>query len=138
MRGRRGQTAMEFLIIVIIVLMFLTPLWIYLAQVRGQANDQFHLSYSKNLVTKLAKTADLVHSQSMGAKVKMSVFMPASVQSINISSKTIMMRVLTDSGPIDVWDSTIGTVNGTLPLAEGLYWVLVESKGSYVQIGMIE
>ncbi len=138
MRGRRGQTAMEFLIIVIIVLMFLTPMWIYLAQVRGQTNDQFHLSYAKNVVTKLAKTSDLVHSQSMGAKVKMSIFMPSSVQSMNISGTTIMMNVLTNSGPIDVWDSTIGNVNGTLPINEGLYWVLVESKGSYVQIGMIE
>ncbi len=129
--------AMEYLIIVIIVVLFLTPMWLYLAQVRGQANDRYATAYAKNFVKKLSETADMVHSQSMGAKAKISVFVPENVQGINITGNHIRMKVLTTSGTVDVWEDTMGNLNGTIPAVTGLYWVLVESKGDYVQIGLI-
>lgn len=130
----RGQAAFEFMIIVIFVLAFLTPIWIYLSQIQTQTNDQFALSYAKNAVTQIAKKADLVYSQRMDAKVKMEIYIPGGVQEINISGNEINMRVLSSSGLTDVFATSIAQMQGSLPTQEGLYNVLIKAEGNYVNI----
>jgi uncharacterized protein (UPF0333 family) len=133
----KAQIAMEYMIIVLIVLLFITPAWLYLQQVKGETSDQMGLSYAKNSVTRLAESADMVYSQRLGAKMKISVFVPANVQEVNMTGDTVNMRVLTSNGLVDVWSSSMAQLNGTIPATEGLYWVVVEAMGSYVQIGLV-
>jgi uncharacterized protein (UPF0333 family) len=132
----RAQVAFEYLVIVIIVLAFLTPLWIYLSQVKTQTVGELSLSYAKNAVKKIADASDLVYSQRLNAKVRIGVYIPRNVQEINITGKMIDMRVLSDSTLVDVFENTKADLNGSLPTNEGFYWILVEAKGDYVQISL--
>jgi hypothetical protein len=130
----KAQGAFEFMIIVVFVLAFLTPIWIYLAQIQAGTGDQFALAYAKNAVTQIAKRADLVYSQRMGAKVVIEVYIPRGVEAINISGNEINMRVYSASGTADVFATSIAQMQGNLPLQEGLYSVLIEAEGDYVNI----
>jgi hypothetical protein len=130
----RAQTAFEYMVIVIFVLAFLTPIWIYLSQVQNQTNDQFSLSYAKNAVSQIAKKADLVYSQRMDAKVKIGVYIPRGVEYVNITGNEINMRVYSRSGYVDVFDTSIAQLQGNLPAQEGFYWVLIKAEGDYVNI----
>jgi uncharacterized protein (UPF0333 family) len=130
----KGQAAFEFMIIVVFVIAFLTPIWIYLSQVQAQTGDQFALSYAKNAVTQIANKADLVYSQRMDAKVKIEIYIPRGVQEINISGNEINMRVLSSSGVADVFATSIAQMQGSLPAEEGLYYVLIKAEGDYVNI----
>jgi uncharacterized protein (UPF0333 family) len=130
----RGQAAFEFMIIVVFVFAFLTPIWIYVSQVQVQMADQFALSYAKNAVTQIAKKADLVYSQRMDAKVEMEIYIPSGVQEINISGNEINMRMLSSSGVSDIFATSIAQLQGSLPVEEGLYNVLVKAEGDHVNI----
>ncbi len=130
----KGQGAFEFMIIVVFVLAFLTPIWIYLSQIQAQTADQFALAYAKNAVTQIAKKADLVYSQRMDAQVRIEIYVPAGVQEVNISGNEINMRVLSSSGTADVFATSIAQMQGSLPREEGLYIVLIKAEGDYANI----
>jgi len=130
----RGQTAFEFMVIVIFVLTFITPIWIYLSQIQMQTNDQFALSYAKNAVTQIAKKADLIYSQRMDARVRIEIYIPRGVQAISISGNEINMQVLSSSGTVDVFATSLAPLQGSLPTSEGLYWVMIKAEGDYVNV----
>lgn len=130
----RGQTAFEFMVIVIFVLAFITPIWIYLSQIQMQTNDQFALSYAKNAVTQIAKKADLIYSQRMDARVRIEIYIPRGVQAIGISGNEINMQVLSSSGTVDVFATSLAPLQGSLPTDEGVYWVMIKAEGDYVNV----
>ena len=130
----RGQTAFEYMVIAIFVLIFITPIWVYLSQVQTQTNDEFKLSYAKNAVTQIAKKADLVYSQRMGAKIRIEVYIPKGIEYINITGNEVNMRVTSMSGSVDVYATSIAQLQGSLPAQEGLYNVLLKAEGNYVNV----
>jgi hypothetical protein len=130
----RAQTAFEFMVIAIFVLAFLTPIWIYLVQIQTETNDQFTLSYAKNAVTQIAKKADLVYSQRMDARIRLEIYIPRGVQDINISGNEINMKILSSSGTVDVFATSIAQLQGNLPTEEGLYMVMLKAEGDYVNV----
>jgi hypothetical protein len=132
----RAQTAFEYMVIAIFILAFLTPIWVYLYQLQAQTNDEFAISYAKNAVTQISKKADLVYSQRMDARVKIEVYIPRGVEYVNITGNEINMRILSRSGPIDVFATSIAQLQGSIPSGEGLYWVLIKAEGDYVSVGL--
>ncbi|MEE9323081.1 MAG: hypothetical protein V3U72_00905 [Candidatus Aenigmarchaeota archaeon] len=133
----KAQTAFEYMVIAIFILAFLTPIWIYLSQLRAQTNDEFVLSYAKNAVTQIAKNADLIYSQRMDATVKIEVYIPRGIQEVNITGNDINMRVISRSGPVDVFATSIAQLQGSLPVQEGLYSVLIKAEGDYVNVTLV-
>ncbi len=133
----RGQAAFEYFLIVIIVMMFITPLWINLEFTKGETYDQMRISYVRNALSKIVEGADLVYSQRLGAKVKTRVSVPANVQEINITGNTLSMSIMTSNGPVTMRETSIATLNGTIPNHEGVFTILLEAMGDYVQIGLI-
>lgn len=132
----KGQTAFEFMIIAIFVLAFMMPLWFYVAQVQSQTSDQITLSYAKNAAVQIAKRADLVYSQRMDASIKIEIYIPAGVEYINIEGNEVVMHVNSISGDTDVYSTSIAQMQGELPAAEGLYWVMIKAQGDYVNISL--
>jgi hypothetical protein len=130
----RGQTAFEYMIMAIFIIMFLMPIWVYMTQIQTHTADEFRLSYAKNAVTQIGKKADLIYSQRLGAKIKMDVYIPSGVEYINITGNEINMHVVSMSGPVDVFETSIAQLQGSLPAQEGLYTVLIKAEGDYVNI----
>ncbi len=128
------QVAVEYIIIVAVVIAFLVPLWSYVASVKQQTGEQLRISYAQNAVDKIADTADMVYSQGPPAKVNLRVYIPGGVGSTNISGTMVNMKVWVGMNYSDVTAFSMVQMNGTLPSSEGNYWVTVEAREGFVQI----
>jgi len=133
----RAQTAFEYMVIAIVILGFLTPVWLYVTQAQTETSEHLSLTYAKNAVKKIVENADLVYSQRLGAKVKIGVYIPMGVESVNITGRSVIMRVRTSSGVSDIFETSMADLNGSLPATSGFHWVLIEAKGDYVQISTL-
>jgi uncharacterized protein (UPF0333 family) len=134
MPRRRAQAAFEYMIIVGIVIVFLIPVWTYISGVQYRTSTELSLSYAKNAATRIASTADLVYSQGPPAKVNVKIFMPEGVTDVNITNRTIEIKVRIGAINSSVFAESDAQLNGTLPLTHGNYWISVEATDSYVQI----
>jgi len=123
----KAQAAFEYMVIVIIALTFMMPLWVYITSVKTEASDELSLSYAKNTVDKLASTADLIYSQGSPAKVRVNIFIPPGVYGYNITNNTVVLRVMYMGTVTDVYAESRAMLNGTLPTAEGSYWMQIEA-----------
>ena len=72
----RAQTAMEYLSIVGIVLVFVIPIWAYLITIEQQTSTELSLSYSKNAARQIADASSLVYSQGPPAKLTFQIYIP--------------------------------------------------------------
>jgi hypothetical protein len=131
-----AQAAFEYMVIVAIVVAFIIPIWSYVGSVQTQSSIELSLSYAKNAAEKLVETADVVYSQGPPAKVKLKLYIPKYVEAAEIMNHTVIFRVRTLAGLTDVHPDAESTalLNGTLPTAEGTYWVSIEAVGDVVQI----
>jgi uncharacterized protein (UPF0333 family) len=130
----RAQSSFEYMMIFALAIAFAIPVWIYVASLQQSARDELSISYAKNAASQITSAADLVYTQGPPAKVRLSVYVPSRVQDINISGNYVNFRVLSSAGASDVFSASVADLNGTLPDSEGVYWVDVESMGSYVQV----
>ncbi len=133
---KKAQTAMEYLMIFGLVLGMVTPVWIYVTSLEKHAGNELFLSYAQIAADRIADTADLVYSQRPPAKLRVRIYMPDRVQSVNITGKTIIFTLLTDSGITDVYSVSRSDLRGALPSREGNYWVDVEAFDTYVNISL--
>ncbi|MBU0530687.1 MAG: hypothetical protein ABIH52_01045 [Candidatus Aenigmatarchaeota archaeon] len=130
---RKGQVAMEYMLIIGIVMLFIIPVWSYMTTVHRDTSNEIYSTYAENAARKIVDTADLVYSQGPPASVNTVVYIPRYVQWINITNKTVSIRM--DTGQIqDISHFGIADLNGTLPISEGNYVIHVEAVGNYVQI----
>lgn len=133
----KGQVAFEFLVVVGIVFAFLIPIWLYTNTLQAQSSDDLGTRLAHNALKKITGTADLVGSQGQPARAVLDVAIPKRVASVNITGKTIIMKMETLAGISDVAYTASTNLNGTLPTSEGLYKIYVEARNGFVQIGNV-
>jgi len=132
------QAAVEYIIILGIVLAFLIPIWIYVSTFHHQIHDQLSMSYAENAAEQITSTADLVSSQGYPARLDISVYIPDNVENISIINTMIRIRVRTSSGFSDVFASSRSELNGTIQSDEGLHQLKIEAMENHVQITPIQ
>jgi len=136
MKYSKGQVAFEYIVIIMAVMAFILPVWVYVSGMQRDAIYQLSLSYAENTVENIASTANLVYSQGPPAKLTLRVYIPGGVQSTSITGSMIIISMLSGSGETDVWSMSLAELNGSLPTEEGNYIVTLEAIGDYVQIGV--
>lgn len=132
----KAQMAMEYMMIVGLVLLFIIPMWVYVTSVQNQASDELSSSYAKNMVNKIADTAELLYSQGPPAKVTLKIYVPGGIESISISNHSINAKLRTVSGLNDIFATSDAQMNGSLPTSSGSYSVLLEAIDSVVQVSV--
>lgn len=135
----KGQSAFEYLIIISLVITFIVPVWAYVLTTQQNTADELSLAYANNAVKKIIDTSSLVYSQGPPAKVTLRVYMPDSIEDVTIINKTLNIRMRTNSGFTDVYDTATGQLNFTEGLnetlaEEGLYILKIEAFDNVVQI----
>jgi uncharacterized protein (UPF0333 family) len=116
-----GQAALEYLMMLSIVLVILSIL-VYYTQVMTEGNrEDIATSNALIAVNKVAEAANIVYTQGDSSEITLSVYVPESVYSINFTSNTIIMKV--GRGPYDdifamskanfTPDSMISSTSGT-------------------------
>jgi uncharacterized protein (UPF0333 family) len=133
----KAQIAVEYIIIVSLVIAFLIPVWGYIGGVKRQANTQLMFSYAQNAVDRIVDTAELVYSQGPPAKLRIKVYIPQGVENINVTGYMARMGISLEGQYSDVMAASSAPMNGTLPTIEGSYWVSIEAADNHVEISYL-
>ena len=135
-RERRGQAAIEYFVIAAMVMMFMIPIWVYVASTQQSTGYELSLSYTRNAAKQLADAASLVHSQGAPAKINVKVYIPSGVENVSIIDKTVIFKVNTGPQVSEVWYTSAATITGEdqIPINEGYYYFDIISHDSYVEI----
>jgi uncharacterized protein (UPF0333 family) len=137
MAMQKAQAAFEYMIIVILVLLFLLPVWNYAATTQSNTGTHLSASYAKNAADRITYSAGFVDSQGPPSKIILNVYVPKDVENATIINKTVIFRVRSGSDYSDVASMSIAEINGTLPATEGNYNIQIESTPSGVQINPV-
>jgi len=98
----RGQAAVEYLMIVSIVLTMLTILTYY-AQDMTEANMEDIVSSNAIIaVNKIAEASDIVDIQGDSSQITLSVYIPEKVNSIEFSNNMMIMKIGTGPNYNDI------------------------------------
>ena len=132
----RAQSSIEYFIIAAMVMMFMVPIWVYMATTQQQTSYELALSYTRNAAKQIADASSLVHSQGAPAKINIKVYIPDRIKNVSITDKTIIFNVDTGKQISEVWYTSNAPMQGAgeIPVNEGYYYFDIISHDSYVEI----
>ena len=133
-QGKRAQTPIHLLMILAIGFAVLVLL-ISNQHLYAVSFHQLEWNKAKATVDELANGARLVHEQGIGAKMRVYITIPKSVQQIQIQNTTIVLTFKSGENMLSVSENLGFSVTGYVDLSFEPHWVLIESKQGYVVIG---
>jgi hypothetical protein len=131
---RKAQIATEALIVIGIVLAILAYSFPIQNRIAESIRCQSSVSAAQAAVNTIGDEAQLVHSQSVGSRTDMFATLPQGVAVVQITNKTLRMRVDCGGGQHDVTRNFAFNVTGGLMNSEGVQQVFIESLPGYVLI----
>ena len=132
MRTARGQSAVEYASILVLLLIALIPI-VYIGL--STIEDSYRISQASVAVVSMSDAADLVFAQGPGASTLVDVYIPRAVNpaKTNVSGKEIRINVfLTSGAEHDFFAITRGNLTGSLPTSEGRHRLRIEMLASGV------
>jgi len=137
MKNNNGQAALEYLIIITVLLAALLPL-VYLA-------NQYSVTKSTAVEARIAvysivSNADHTFSLSPGSKTTTNIFIPQGYQAneSHIFNKTVFMKFyLANGNEATVYNTAKGTLMGTLPSTWGYHqfsFTLLENASVFIEV----
>ena len=134
MRKKRGQAAIEYVILVGTLMIFLIPIVYYSL---NESSYRLKLNQVDNAVKRLAKVADVVYAFGPGAQDVVVITLPHGVESSSVANYSINLKVSALGGLSDYGYTTISNVSGSIPTAPGTYRILVQHlSAGYVNLSV--
>jgi len=127
----QGQVATELLIILAVALGILLITFTVNSDVMQSVGQQHRHQTARTGVNDLGDAAELVYQQGVGSRTTVYLALPNAVASSTVSNKTIKIALADGES---IYRNVGFVVNGTLPTAEGKYWVTVQAMEGYVLI----
>ena len=133
--GKKAQVAVEYLIVVSIALMILTPLIMTSQRSVDDLNREVANLKALNALYKIKEASDIVYSQ--GAPSRMTIYVSFPVQTMNLSA--VQSMLILKLGPQDMITDIVLSMdyNVTLegvPEKGGMQKVTVKASDGYVNI----
>jgi hypothetical protein len=130
----KGQTAFEYMSIFSIVLLLTLTLTIYSGEITVRNREDMRVSNAITTVQKIAEAANIVSTQGRPSKITLSVYIPEEIQMVNISGKTVLMKVRVANGISDVFASSKSDLQGSISNRSGTRNIKIIAEGNYVNI----
>ena len=131
--GRKGQSSIEYVIIVGLILVALIPLFIYSI---NKVNSEIKINQADDAVTSVANAANIVYSLGPGTKRFVQITIPSGVVSSLVNGTIVQLLLHIYGSTSDFYATTIVPVSGTLPTEKGTYTMALESlEDGTVRIG---
>jgi hypothetical protein len=133
MAAKKGQTSVEFLVLLCIALLVLTATIAISVQNINSINAQRDRNDASNAVLDIGSAAKEVYAQGEGARKQVYIVLPESYDAANsfVGSQAIKLR----AGGNDYAEVENFKVRGSWPRLAGAHWVWVISEGDQVRIG---
>lgn len=135
MAKSRAQVSVEFLLVVGMMLLVLTPLWFSMFTSVRQEQEELRISQAKTALSRIVRAADLVYVQGAPASTTIVIYIPAGINSSSLADNETYYRLLFKDIYVDVVEPTRTKLTGQLPTAEGLKTVTIRAEvNGYVNI----
>jgi uncharacterized protein (UPF0333 family) len=129
----RGQAAIEYFVIIGIVIVAIT----IVAGLAWQQNETSTRVQQANIAAnKIASAANSLYAQGPGARASITVVMPSGYSSSrsSVQDNVITLSVFTPDGYMDVIVLTKANISGSPPTSSGLKIIELETIEGYVNI----
>ncbi|OIO22735.1 hypothetical protein AUJ65_05500 [Candidatus Micrarchaeota archaeon CG1_02_51_15] len=129
---RKGQASIEYVVVVALFLAIVIPLAYYTYYNVAAGNVQLQ---TQTAAEELARTADSLYLQGVGARAQARVYIPDGVEYGVVRSKEIFFLVRGRNGNLtEVWRPIKGTGTGDLPITPGYFAldVFYDANGNIV------
>ena len=131
--SKRGQLSSEYVIILGMVFVVLTPI-LYYALI--ESNTSIKLNQIDDSINTLVRAVDTVYSIGPGTKKYVWINTPTNIINYSLENKAISLKLLMYGKVSDVFGKTKADLAGEIPLLKGQHRVVVEMlESGYVQFG---
>jgi len=131
----RGQASVEIIVILAVSLIIFAFIFQYSSDAASYADSSLKFLKAKLTVRELVLSADRVYSQGYGARSRVTIYLPANVNSTSVGNSTILVRLDAGKGFTDVVGKTRGPVCGSIPIEAGSSIVDIRYLGGCVHFG---
>lgn len=121
---KRGQSSIEYVVIVGLILVALAPLFVYSI---NKANSEIKINQADDAIGTIANAADIVYSLGPGTKKFVQITLPGGVVSSLVNDTLIQIQLHVYGSTSDFHASTIAQVSGNLPTAKGMHTIAIEA-----------
>jgi len=132
----KGQTSLELLITIGIVLAFTIPVLFLLLSFTSIGYEDTTKAQADAAARTLADAMNSVYSQGDGAKKTILLNVPASTEEVYASDGEVVVRIRTSGGPFEAVSPTFAEIrsDGRLGMKSGLFVVVVENVDGKVEL----
>jgi len=132
----KTQVSVEYLIIVGIALLLLTPMILYATSLLSSSKKELRINLAEDTVKSLAEAADWVYSLGPPSRMELTIYVPEKVNETLIEDHTILMKL--EDYPLPISTTTKANVTGNIPVENGYYKVWIIAEENYVNISVVE
>lgn len=126
---KKAQAALEYLILVGVLLVLLVTLFNYVFYYSSQ---NLKIEQADDAVQTLGKAADTLYTLGPGNRDFVWVTIPGSVSETKVEENLILIKLFVYGGQSDIYVRTNAQLNGTLPTSKGRYKIKLETLDSGV------
>ncbi len=128
---KRAQIALEYVILVGLVLALLTPVFYFSFTTSVQT---IKMNEASNLVKRIADTADTLYALGAGSQDTIEINVPGGVQSISLGNKEVLLKIKIFEGVSDISMNTKTNISGTLSTKSGTYHITLKNENNTIKV----
>lgn len=129
----KAQIAMEYMLVMGLVLLVAIPLIYYAMQ---ESNISVQLNKANDAVLTLSRAADTVYSIGPGTRKYVWIDMPGGVEAYSLINKTVLIKMYVFGGLSDIFSQSKAELAGSIPLSKGQHRIIVKmTESGYVMFG---
>lgn len=143
-KNRKGQVAVEVLIMLGFFLAFSIPVILYMLLATTTKSDEVGLMQGRTAVDQLVDTANTVYMSGNGSRTSIQIFFPPRVKNFTIgesSGREIVMSVGSIYGDNDIVGVTVANVSTSTSsenwTGQGFRQVEIENNNGIIEIDMV-
>ena len=130
----KSQAAIEYMIIITIALMFITPFLLIVQQSIKDMDNNMKLIKAKEVIEKIAEAIRIVYAQGEDAKLTIAVKFPKDIVSTNVTNQIILINIESNSLNNTIFKVFDFNVTGKLPSTYGTHNIVLCNIDNSVNI----
>lgn len=133
-RGRRGQVAIEYLLIVMFAFMMIIPLVITFYSESARFHDEVTSAQITQVKDALLGAVEEVYYLGPPSKQTLTLRFPEQITSTEVTDDTIIFTVMSSSGKYELVGYAVTDVSGTIGTFDGIHTITVTATETNVLI----
>ncbi len=124
---QKGQSGLEYMIIVIIAMLLITPVVLKGTSMLSDMKSEVDVMQAKEAVNEISDAVESVFAQGEPAKITIDSEFPENINQTHVGSREIMIRLNAYGGVTDIVNKFDFSVTGNLPEENGRYDITIQA-----------